>query len=167
MAKYHISKSGEPAVCRASVRPCPIGGESDHFKSKEEAAEVQDVRLRSEFSPDAMIDMDSGTVLGTDVVVVEHPGEDAVQDLYDSDSEAISYAREQGVSLDAERDPDKRYVAIDLHSGTVVSTNLAQVSLPEDQDAYEEIHSSDNAAYEYAKRYGYRTSQESAPLHAV
>lgn len=164
--KYHLGKNG-PAPCRAQEGNCPLGSSDDHFADQGEATEVYDRRLKAEFEPDAMIDMDSGTVVGTDVVLVEHPGDDAMNDIYDSDTEAISYAQEQGVSLDSERDPDKRYVAIDLDSGTVLSTNLAQVNLPEDPEEFEDVHSSDNAAYQYANKYGFRVSQDSYPLHAV
>lgn len=37
MAKYHISESGEPAKCTASVRNCPRGGSDEHFDSKDKA----------------------------------------------------------------------------------------------------------------------------------
>lgn len=35
MEKYHINRKGEAAQCRATTRPCPLGGE--HFDSAEEA----------------------------------------------------------------------------------------------------------------------------------
>lgn len=36
--KYHISlKTGQPNICRATVKPCPVGGENEHYDSKEEA----------------------------------------------------------------------------------------------------------------------------------
>jgi len=35
MTKYHINKDGDPSVCRAFIRKCPIGG--DHFESQEAA----------------------------------------------------------------------------------------------------------------------------------
>lgn len=35
MTKYHISATGEPAVCKARFRPCPLGGE--HYASLEAA----------------------------------------------------------------------------------------------------------------------------------
>lgn len=37
MAKYHITSKGEPGLCRASKSPCPLGGESEHYASKDEA----------------------------------------------------------------------------------------------------------------------------------
>lgn len=39
MAKYHITKKGEPGVCRAT-KACPLGDESNHYESKEEASEA-------------------------------------------------------------------------------------------------------------------------------
>lgn len=35
--KYHIDKNGRPAVCKASTRPCPLGGPDIHFNSEGEA----------------------------------------------------------------------------------------------------------------------------------
>ena len=35
MSKYHLGSKGEPALCTASERPCPVGG--DHFESSEDA----------------------------------------------------------------------------------------------------------------------------------
>lgn len=38
MARYHISPTtGRPNQCTATVRACPVGGESEHYASKEEA----------------------------------------------------------------------------------------------------------------------------------
>lgn len=42
MAKYHIRKDGTPGVCRARVRPCPYGGDNEHFDTKEEAQRFAD-----------------------------------------------------------------------------------------------------------------------------
>ena len=39
--KYHISPStGNPNKCSASVKPCPLGGENEHYPSKEAAREA-------------------------------------------------------------------------------------------------------------------------------
>lgn len=36
--KYHITPStGQPNVCTATVRACPVGGESEHYATREEA----------------------------------------------------------------------------------------------------------------------------------
>lgn len=38
MTKYHVSPStGRPNICRATKRPCPIGGQNEHYSSKDEA----------------------------------------------------------------------------------------------------------------------------------
>lgn len=37
MNKFHISSNGEPGRCEASVKACPLGGESDHYSSEAEA----------------------------------------------------------------------------------------------------------------------------------
>lgn len=40
--KYHISKSGTPAVCHAQPGNCPIGGNDVHFNSPEKELEYAD-----------------------------------------------------------------------------------------------------------------------------
>lgn len=50
MAKYHITIKGEPGVCRASKNPCPLGGESEHYASKEEARNAYEARMADESS---------------------------------------------------------------------------------------------------------------------
>ena len=37
MAKYHVSTDGNPRVCTASEGKCPLGGNENHFTSKEAA----------------------------------------------------------------------------------------------------------------------------------
>lgn len=49
MAKYHINKNGTPAICKAKDGNCPLGGEGEHFDSKEEAQVEADRRGESEF----------------------------------------------------------------------------------------------------------------------
>ena len=48
MAKYHISKSGKPAICRATKK-CPLGGAESHYASKEEAQAAIDESNEREF----------------------------------------------------------------------------------------------------------------------
>lgn len=37
MTKYHIDKNGKPAICKATKRPCPLGGDDVHFSTEHEA----------------------------------------------------------------------------------------------------------------------------------
>lgn len=47
MEKWHISKNGTPAICRATRRPCPLGGDDVHFNTEQEAFEhIADEGLR-------------------------------------------------------------------------------------------------------------------------
>lgn len=39
MSKFHINKKGVPAPCRAKNGNCPLGGDAQHFPSKEAAEE--------------------------------------------------------------------------------------------------------------------------------
>jgi len=40
MAKYHINEAGNPGVCKARTKPCPFGGESDHYADPMEARRI-------------------------------------------------------------------------------------------------------------------------------
>lgn len=48
MAKYHINKNGVPSVCRATSKPCPLGGAEAHFGSKEEAEAFTQNKMKKE-----------------------------------------------------------------------------------------------------------------------
>lgn len=45
MARYHITAKGNPALCRAYARPCPLGGE--HYSSKAEATAAYESTMNS------------------------------------------------------------------------------------------------------------------------
>lgn len=40
--KYHIDKNGKPAICRATKRPCPLGGDDVHFDTEQAAQDYSD-----------------------------------------------------------------------------------------------------------------------------
>lgn len=42
MSRFHINKHGVPAPCRAKPGNCPLGGDDQHFTTKEEAQEYSD-----------------------------------------------------------------------------------------------------------------------------
>lgn len=42
MSKFHINKHGIPAPCKAKQGNCPLGGDDQHFSTREEAQEVAD-----------------------------------------------------------------------------------------------------------------------------
>lgn len=46
-AKYHISDNGEPAICNATVRPCPKGEDAPHFESAKGARKFQEQQMTS------------------------------------------------------------------------------------------------------------------------
>lgn len=48
MAKYHISKNGEPAICTAKVQ-CRLASESEHFATYEDAYEASVEKLAEEY----------------------------------------------------------------------------------------------------------------------
>ena len=47
--KFHIDKNGKPAPCRATKRPCPLGGAEVHFDSIEEAQAHVDTMNAKEY----------------------------------------------------------------------------------------------------------------------
>lgn len=51
MAKYHITSKGEPGVCRATSRPCPLGGEEEHYGSKAEAQQAYEKKMGESTPP--------------------------------------------------------------------------------------------------------------------
>lgn len=45
--KYHISPTtGNPNRCYATKKPCPLGGESDHFETKQDARDAYEERMK-------------------------------------------------------------------------------------------------------------------------
>lgn len=50
MSKFHINKKGVPAPCRATTRPCPLGGEDVHFNSIEEAQKHLDNENKNKYN---------------------------------------------------------------------------------------------------------------------
>lgn len=44
--KYHITKKGEPGVCRATKGACPLGGEGEHFPTKEAARDHLEEKMK-------------------------------------------------------------------------------------------------------------------------
>lgn len=55
MAKYHISKSGKPALCKAILRECPLG---THYNTKEDAHEAYQTKMSKEYGVLSSVDPD-------------------------------------------------------------------------------------------------------------
>jgi len=55
MAKYHITKSGKPSLCRASLRACPLG---KHYNTKEEASDALQTEMSEEYGMLSRVDED-------------------------------------------------------------------------------------------------------------
>lgn len=49
MEKYHISKDGKVRRCHAKQGNCPLGGEEQHFKTREEAEEVVSKKMENKY----------------------------------------------------------------------------------------------------------------------
>lgn len=47
--KFHINRKGVPAVCFATKRPCPFGGEEKHYNSEREAQIAANKKNEEEF----------------------------------------------------------------------------------------------------------------------
>jgi hypothetical protein len=73
MAKYHITAKGEPGICRASNKPCPLGGA--HFSSKKEAAayyEKDRAAWDRSSKPIMVIDEEAIEMLGSQPYYLSH-----------------------------------------------------------------------------------------------
>ena len=79
MAKFHISKKGVPAPCKAEKGKCPLGGEENHFNSHAKAQEYIDKLNENEFgilppivkNDEDPIEIDSKTNVDLEVNTVE------------------------------------------------------------------------------------------------
>lgn len=49
MTRFHINKHGVPAVCKAKVGNCPLGNQSQHFSTREEAQAHIDILSGEEY----------------------------------------------------------------------------------------------------------------------
>lgn len=45
MARFHIGKSGKPATCNAKKGNCPLGGEGEHYPTKQQAQQAIEQKL--------------------------------------------------------------------------------------------------------------------------
>lgn len=59
MAKYHITKKGEPGVCRAA-HSCPLGGADEHFDNPKAAAQAYEQKMTEQLMPAGMKKDDLG-----------------------------------------------------------------------------------------------------------
>lgn len=64
--KYHISpKTGFPNICRATDRPCPIGGQDEHYSTKDEARQAFEKKNTNELGATASIKKERKQTLKT------------------------------------------------------------------------------------------------------
>lgn len=49
MDKFHIGKNGLPSICKAKQGNCPLGGEENHFNTKQEAYKAVENRLEEKY----------------------------------------------------------------------------------------------------------------------
>lgn len=52
-AKYHITKRGEPGICRAA-HSCPLGGADEHFDNPKAAAQAYEQKMTAQLMPGGM-----------------------------------------------------------------------------------------------------------------
>lgn len=50
MARFHIRENGDPGSCSAEPGNCPLGGNSDHYGSREEALKGAEAKLSAAYS---------------------------------------------------------------------------------------------------------------------
>lgn len=56
MARYHITKKGEPGKCTAQPGNCPLGGEGEHYDSPEAARDAFEATQGGSFDQPALFD---------------------------------------------------------------------------------------------------------------
>lgn len=49
MTKWHINKKGLASICKAQKGNCPFGGESEHYKTEQEAMQASQEKMSKEF----------------------------------------------------------------------------------------------------------------------
>lgn len=47
MAKYHVTKDGNPGLCTATVKPCPLGEPDEHYDTPEQAREAYEKAMEA------------------------------------------------------------------------------------------------------------------------
>ena len=55
MSKYHITKSGKPAKCRAVIKPCPLG---THYATEQEAYDSLQSQMSEEYGVLSSVNLD-------------------------------------------------------------------------------------------------------------
>lgn len=106
MTKFHISKHGMPAPCKAEKRNCPYGGEESHFNSLEEAQEFIDKKNEERYgllnSVDERRKMDKHD---REKEVADIPGYKKTDEEYDS-KDLIEKVQTKGfIAIDDADDP--------------------------------------------------------------
>lgn len=82
MARYHLNHQGEPGLCRASKKPCPFGGDENHFATPELAMETFERLQGGSFETSAFA---KSKVRGSDgELLTLYHGTDAIFDSFDN-----------------------------------------------------------------------------------
>lgn len=104
MAKYHINTAGEPALCRATKRPCPRGGEDAHYPDKKTALEA----VEKKYSKDTLTKVTKKATPASS----EDPWADyTIEELSQLEEESLAAHIESGEPLsDEEYDRRREYV---------------------------------------------------------
>lgn len=71
MAKFHINKHGVPAPCRAKTGNCPLGGDSEHFATKEEAQAHVDREQASKYGLMGVVNTGKIDTIGIEQKITE------------------------------------------------------------------------------------------------
>lgn len=104
MAKYHINTAGEPALCRATKRPCPRGGEDAHYPDKKTALEA----VEKKYSKDTLTKVTKKATPASS----EDPWADyTIEELSQLEEESLAAHIESGEPLsDEEYDRRREYI---------------------------------------------------------
>lgn len=98
-----------------------------------------------------IIDLDTGTIVGTNLVIVKNPDDDTMEEISSTDSLAIQYGNEYGVALDL---PVSTYLTPPKYTEVIIDHRTIRFTLADYKsqhnfalNVYEDITNSDGSTY--------------------
>lgn len=124
MTKFHINKHGVPAPCKAIRGNCPLGGEGDHYDTKEQAQISIDEKNANKYGL-------LGSAEERSPSTVENYDEDLEKRLFSNNVSDRMYAARRGYGADILASDDNKRVRLTLaEKGHAIET-LAHDEDPE------------------------------------
>lgn len=166
MSRFHINKHGVPAPCKAKPGNCPLGGDDQHFKTKEEAQAYADKINEQKHSLLPQVENVTGDT------PMEHKTQLKMMSIYDEAIDALDdytsgseYAPETS-EVDPVNQAEKYFDAvIRKHSGENVDLNKYDFDWVEEVEDNQDSYMSLTNAYSRTAiepEYGWDSSSDEA-----